>query len=59
MCTVLFNVNFSVFRMENNENCKTCNVKDNLDKLDKDIYKKDGTACKSCYNKQKKKTPKP
>ena len=45
--------------MENNENCTTCNVKDNLDKLDKDIYKKDGTACKSCYNKQKKKTPKP
>ena len=36
--------------MDGNEKCFICNIN-----LDKDIYKKDRTVCKDCYNKKKKK----
>ena len=34
--------------MNKKTNCSVCNIK-----LDKDIYKKDRTVCKSCYNGKK------
>ena len=37
--------------MDRNEKCFICNIN-----LDKDIYKKDRTVCKDCYNKKKKNT---
>ena len=36
--------------MDKNKNCSVCNIK-----LDINIYKKDTTVCKDCYNKRKKK----
>ena len=36
--------------MSKNKNCSECNIK-----LDEDIYQKDRTTCKSCYNRKKKK----
>ena len=36
--------------MEKNKNCSSCNIK-----LDINIYKKDRTVCKDCYNKKKRK----
>ena len=36
--------------MDKNRNCSSCNTK-----LDKDIYKKVGTFCKSCYKEKKEK----
>ena len=35
--------------MDKNKNCSACNIK-----LDEDNYKKDRTACRNCYNKEKK-----
>ena len=36
--------------MDKNKNCSVCNIK-----LDINIYKKDRTICKDCYNKKKRK----
>ena len=36
--------------MEKDKNCSACNIK-----LDINIYKKDRTVCKDCYNKKKRK----
>ena len=36
--------------MEKNKNCSACNIK-----LDINIYKKDRTVCRDCYNKKKRK----
>ena len=36
--------------MDKNKNCSVCNIK-----LDINIYKKDRTVCKDCYNKKKRK----
>ena len=36
--------------MEKNKNCSVCNIK-----LDINIYKKDRTVCRDCYNKKKRK----
>ena len=36
--------------MEKNKNCPVCNIR-----LDLNIYKKDTTVCKDCYNKMKRK----
>ena len=36
--------------MDKNQNCPVCNIK-----LDINIYKKNRTACKDCYNEKKRK----
>ena len=36
--------------MDKNKNCSVCNIK-----LDINIYQKDRTVCKDCYNKSKRK----
>ena len=36
--------------MDKKKICSVCNIK-----IDKDIYKKDRTFCKDCYNKKKRK----
>ena len=36
--------------MDKNKNCSVCNIK-----LDTNNYKKDGTVCKDCYNRKKRK----
>ena len=44
-------MNCSTFQMDKNKNCSACNVN-----LEKHIYKRERTICKSYYNKKKRKS---